>query len=118
VLSSRLDYLLTRFSAWQHRPPADGPLPTHRIDTPAGRLRVFDSGSSNPCVVLSPDGPNVIEHYETLIRLLAPTWRVVCFDFPGFGHSLPSPRYTHSLDDGAGAVLAVLAALDIRQARR
>lgn len=116
MLGSHLDYFLTRLSAWQHRPPADSPLPTLRIDAPAGRLRVFDSGSTNPCVVFTPDGPNVIEHYQTLIRLLAPAWRVVCFDFPGFGHSLPSPRYTHSLDDGAGAVLAVLDALGIRQA--
>ena len=116
MLAAQLDHWLTRFSAWQHHPHADTTLPTRRIETHAGRLRVFDSGSAKPCVVLTPDGPNVIEHYATLIHLLAPAWRVVCFDFPGFGHSLPAPRYTHSLDDGAGAVLAVLDALGIRRA--
>lgn len=116
VIGSLLDHLLTRFSAWQDGPPTDGQLPTRMIEKPVGRVRVFDSGSAMPCILLTPDGPNVIEHYETLIRLLAPKWRVVCFDFPGFGHSLPSPRYTHSLDDGAEAVLAVLDALGIRQA--
>lgn len=113
MLSSRLDHLLTRISAWQHGPAPDGPLPTRWIATPAGRLRVFDSGTPKPCVVLAPDGPNVIEHYAALISLLAADLRVVCFDFPGFGHSLPSPTYSHSLDDGARAVLAVFDALGL-----
>lgn len=116
MLSSRLDHLLTRFSAWRLGPPRDGSLPTRRIATPAGRVRVFDSGSAKPCVVIAPDGPNVIEHYEALIRRLAPGHRVVCCDLPGFGHSLPAPTYTHSLDEGARAVLAVLDALGIARA--
>lgn len=79
----------------------------------AGEVRVFDSGGDGPCVVLAPDGPNVIEHYVPLIRILTPAMRVVCFDFPGFGHSVPSRSYAHSLDEGAGVVLDVLDALGI-----
>lgn len=116
MIASQLDCLLTRLSAARRGPARDGPLPTRRVRTFAGDVRVFDSGTRGPCLVLAPDGPNVIEHYERLIGLLAPHLRVVCFDFPGFGHSLPSSAYTHSLDDGARVVLAVLDALGIPRA--
>ncbi|MGG1946486.1 alpha/beta hydrolase [Trinickia sp. NRRL B-1857] len=75
---------------------------------------MYDSASDKPCVVLVPDGPNVIEHYDRLIELLTPHLRVVCFDMPGFGHSLPSPSYEHSLNQGAAAVLGVLDGLNIK----
>jgi pimeloyl-ACP methyl ester carboxylesterase len=88
-------------------------LPTQFIDTPVGSVRVYDSGADKPCVVLVPDGPNVIEHYVRLIELLIPHVRVVCFDMPGFGHSLPNQNYDHSLDQGAAAVLGVLDALGV-----
>ena len=58
-----------------------------------------------------PDGPNVIEHYASIIERLAPRVRVVCFDMPGFGFSSASADYRHTLDQGAGAVLGVLDAL-------
>jgi pimeloyl-ACP methyl ester carboxylesterase len=86
------------------------------FNTPVGSVCVYDSGSTKPCVVLVPDGPNVLEHYEALIGLLSDELRVVCFDMPGFGRSLPQASYTHSLDDGAQAVLGVMDALGIAQA--
>lgn len=116
MIGARLDSLLTRLTAARRKPAIDGPLRTRRVRTFAGDVRVFDSGTPGPCLVLAPDGPNVIEHYAQLIALLVPHLRVVCFDFPGFGHSLPSSTYTHSLDEGAGVVLAVLNALGIPQA--
>jgi pimeloyl-ACP methyl ester carboxylesterase len=114
--SSLVDSLLTRCSARRRTASTRGGLLTSRIETPVGVVRVHDSGSTRPCVVLVPDGPNVIEHYEALIGLLAPRVRVVCFDMPGFGHSLPSSSYGHSLDQGATAVLGVLDGLGIKQA--
>jgi pimeloyl-ACP methyl ester carboxylesterase len=63
-----------------------------------------------------PDGPNIIEHYKALIGLLSGKLRVVCFDMPGFGHSHPRHFYTHSLDQGAHAVLGVLDCLGIKSA--
>ena len=78
--------------------------------------RVFDSESAKPCVVFVPDGPNVIEHYEAVFALLSPRRRVVCFDMPDFGFSLPTPTYAHSLDQGANAVIGVLDALEIERA--
>jgi len=67
-------------------------------------------------VVLVPDGPNVIEHYDVLIGLLSRRLRVVCFDLPGFGYSFPQSSYGHSLDQGARAVLGVLDSLGIEKA--
>jgi pimeloyl-ACP methyl ester carboxylesterase len=67
-------------------------------------------------VVLVPDGPNVIEHYDVLIGLLSARLRVVCFDMPGFGYSLPLSSYGHSLDQGARAVLGVIDSLGIKKA--
>ena len=63
-----------------------------------------------------PDGPNVIEHDEHVAALLITDYRLVSFDMPGFGLSLPSVGYRHGLDQGAMAVLDVLDALGIGQA--
>jgi pimeloyl-ACP methyl ester carboxylesterase len=127
--AARIDSALARLAA-RHRTGADGALPTQRIDTPAGTVRVYDSGAhdshtresdtAKPCVVFVPDGPNVIEHYEELIGLLSTQasqqLRVVCFDMPGFGFSFPQAAYQHSLDHGARAVLGVLDHLSIAKA--
>ncbi|WP_197339015.1 alpha/beta fold hydrolase [Ralstonia solanacearum] len=91
-------------------------LRTTFVETSAGRIRVHDSGSTKPCVVMAPDGPNTIEHYARLIELLSPALRVVCFDMPGFGYSIPAPRYSHALDEGARAILDVLDRLNIGRA--
>lgn len=116
MLSSSVDSWLARYSARQRKGALRGILPTRDVETPVGTVRVYDSGSEKPCVILVPDGPNVIEHYEHLISLLSPSLRVVCFDMPGFGHSVPRSSYGHSLDQGAGAVLGVLDRLGIRRA--
>lgn len=116
MLSSSVDSLLARFAARQRKGMAGDVLSVRLIDTPVGPVRVHDSGTERPCVVLVPDGPNVIEHYHVLIGLLAQRLRVVCFDMPGFGHSLPQGSYGHSLDQGAQAVLGVLDHLGIKNA--
>ncbi len=113
VLSARLDSALAGFAAKRGVLPADAS--TRYLDTSAGRVRVFDSGGTKPSVVFVPDGPNVVEHYAKLIPLLTTHLRVVCFDLPGFGFSRPSASYTHSLDQGAATVLAVLDALEIER---
>lgn len=115
MLASRIDCLLNRFSANQRNGGANGPLSTRHIATRVGSVRVYDSGADlnapKPCVICGPDGPNVVEHYGELISLLTPHLRVVCFDMPGFGFSLPQASYAHSLEphcaaapDGCSAV--------------
>ena len=116
MISSTVDSLLARHSARRRKDMSSEVLPTCSIDTPVGPVRVYDSKTEKPCVVFVPDGPNVIEHYERLIELLSSKSRVVCFDMPGFGFSLPHSSYEHSLDQGAQAVLGVLDALAIKNA--
>ncbi|MHA6848193.1 alpha/beta fold hydrolase [Ralstonia syzygii] len=113
---SLIDSLLTRISRIHLKRQGGEALPTFQVNTAVGAVRVYDSGSTKPCVVFVPDGPNVIEHYEVLIGLLVQRFRVVCFDMPGFGFSLPRPFYKHSLAQGANAVLGVLDGLGIRTA--
>lgn len=116
MISGQIDSLLARFSARPNLLDRGHGLKTHMVSTPVGAVRVSDTGTEKPCVVIVPDGPNVIEHYQELIEILSPSLRVVCFDMPGFGHSLPSGSYTHSLDQGARAVLGVLDSLNIESA--
>lgn len=114
MLSARVDSWLASFASGGRTLPADAS--TRYLETAAGRVRVFDAGGTLPAVLLVPDGPNVIEHYEQLFALLKPHLRVVCFDMPGFGFSLPGIDYIHSLDQGAATVIAVLDALQIERA--
>jgi pimeloyl-ACP methyl ester carboxylesterase len=115
MISSLVDSALAQFAARTAR-HADSSAATRRIRTERGQVMLFDSGGDKPCVVFVPDGPNLISHYEKLTQRLDETFRVVCFDMPGFGYSIPSGKYDHSLDHGAAAVLAVLDALDIEKA--
>jgi len=92
------------------------PAGTRIIRTTAGRLRVRDTGGDNPVIVMVPDGPCVIEHYEALIAELAGSFRVICFDLPGFGFSYPRPMYDFGLDATVDVVLAVLDASDVSRA--
>ena len=112
----RTDHFLVQWSRWRtaaRRAETPGPAGMARIDTPQGSLRVVDSRTPGPCIVITP---NVIEHHALLLAALASDFRVVCFDMPGFGMSWPARTYRHTLDEGAAAVLQVLDALRIRQA--
>ena len=116
MLSGKVDNYLARVGAGRSRNSVLGAMATRSVPTPAGHVRLYDSGSTKPCVILVPDGPNVIEHYKGLLDDLSLRYRVVCFDMPGFGHSLPAETYGHSLDEGASVVLAVLDALNVDRA--
>jgi pimeloyl-ACP methyl ester carboxylesterase len=117
MLGARLDWALTRISQRRKRSDSTKMLGM-LIDTRMGKIRVYDPApqSTKPCVVFVPDGPNVVEHYEALIQLLSPSLRVICFDMPGFGHSLPQVTTTHRLDEGARAIFAVMDALGVTNA--
>ncbi|HTD02562.1 alpha/beta hydrolase [Undibacterium sp.] len=116
MLASRLDGYLARRALFGRAPAAVSAASLRYVATPHGLVRTFDTATGKPCVLLVPDGPNVIEHYGRLIQLLKDDFRVVCFDMPGFGFSLPDAAYRHSLDQGAQAVLQVMDALDIPSA--
>ncbi len=116
TLSTCLDAWTAERSTRAYRQNAQGALPVRWLELPAGRVRVWDSGGDKPCVLLAPDGPNVLEHYQTLVALLAPHLRVVVFDMPGFGFSVPSADYNHSLDHGAQVMLDVMDRLGVGRA--
>ncbi|MGH8455625.1 MAG: alpha/beta fold hydrolase [Stenotrophobium sp.] len=113
MIASALDSLL---NAGAEAPRAGWPQGTRLLATRRGQLRVHDSGGQGPVVLMVPDGPNVIEHHLPVIALLSPHARVICFDMPGFGFSRPAPGYDHGLQAGAGTVLAVMDALDVKEA--
>ncbi|NJM76206.1 MAG: alpha/beta fold hydrolase [Acaryochloridaceae cyanobacterium RU_4_10] len=83
------------------------------LQTQAGILRVLDTGSRKPPLLIVPDGPCVIEHYADLIELLALDFRVVCFDLPGFGFSYPASSFDFSVSQTAETVVEVMDLLEI-----
>jgi pimeloyl-ACP methyl ester carboxylesterase len=113
VIAAALDSLL---NAGASAPQAALPENTRMLATQRGELRVHDSGGAGPVLLMVPDGPNVIEHHAAVIARLAPHARVICFDMPGFGYSRPALGYDHGLRAGAEAVLAVMDALDVKEA--
>lgn len=117
MFGALIDHLLYRAGAGRRRAAARAwPAQMRIVDTALGPIRVHDGGGRGPALVLAPDGPCVIEHYARLIELLGPDFRVVVFDLPGFGHSVPTASYGHRLDQGAAATLALLDALSIDRA--
>ncbi len=116
MLSTRLDSALAKLAARRRESVDTERVPSRPLTTSRATVQLYDSGSDKPCIVLVPDGPNVIANYENLIELLKYRFRVVCFDMPGFGYSVPAPGYDHSLDQGAATVIAVLDKLRISSA--
>ena len=115
-LSAWLDAWLSAGAVRHARLAQSGTLPTRWVDTSQGAVRIFDSAGDKPCIVLAPDGPNVIEHYEEVIGLLAPHFRVLCFDMPGFGFSAPGSAYDHSLQRGASVMVELMDQLGVAKA--
>jgi len=93
------------------RPPSgDG---VRFVELPQATLRVRVAGTGPVALVIVPDPPNVIEHYDRLIALLAPHLRVVCCEAPGFGFSRPAPGFDFSPASQAASMAALLARLPL-----
>src|SRR4051812_25416393 len=60
-----------------------------RIELEHVSLRLRITGDGPRTIVIVPDPPNTIEHYDELIDLLRGDARVICFEVPGFGLSFP-----------------------------
>lgn len=86
------------------------------VQTKAAALRVLDTGGDKPALVLTPDGPCVIEHFDALIRAFSDRFRVVCFDLPGTGFSFPARGYRFGIVETADAIVELLDALSIPKA--
>ncbi|MFK7920678.1 MAG: alpha/beta fold hydrolase [Bacteroidia bacterium] len=88
----------------------------HRLNTRLGVLRLRDTGGDKPVLMIVPDGPNVIEHYDELIALLRTDFRIVCFDLPGFGFSFPKKGWDYSYAAANALLLELMAQRKIEQA--
>ena len=86
------------------------------ISTDYGTVRLFDTGGDKPALISVPDGPNVIEHHLNLIEKLSKNFRVICFEFPGFGFSRPTLSYDYSISTSAALILNVMDILEIDRA--
>jgi len=78
------------------------------------KVRVLDSGSGETVVVLHGWGGR-IESMAPVIDCLAPRYRVLALDLPGFGES-PAPEEVWGTPDYAGFVRSVLVELGIEVA--
>ena len=59
------------------------------VRLPEGIIRYRMSGSGPQTLVLAADPPVVVEQYDKIIELLKNDFRVVVFEIPGFGFSMP-----------------------------
>lgn len=98
------------------RVPANQGAQVKLVETDYGNLRVLDTQGYKPVIINVPDGPNVIEHHEELIKGLATRFRVICFEFPGFGFSYPSSQYDYSLHKSADLLLNLMDILKVDKA--
>lgn len=88
----------------------------HRIQTSLGLIRLRDTGGDKPALMIIPDGPNVIEHYDELIELLRSDYRILCFDLPGFGFSFPRKGWDYSYAAANALLLELMRACKVEQA--
>ncbi len=88
----------------------------HYVQTKGGQLRVLDTGGTKPPLVLTPDGPCVIEHYDLLIKRFAGQFRVICFDMPGIGFSFASYGYRFGIAESADLIVELLDAVSVPKA--
>ncbi|MGK0367199.1 MAG: pimeloyl-ACP methyl ester carboxylesterase [Thermoproteota archaeon] len=105
------------FDSWLNRKCKNLSTRFDVVETSLGAIRILDVGKKDlPTVLMAPDGPCVIEHFEELVVLLSKSYRVLVMDMPGFGFSRPSRKYDHSFSSGAKAIEEVLKNLNIKQA--
>jgi pimeloyl-ACP methyl ester carboxylesterase len=117
VMSGALvDTLMTSFRRTAARKRGAHESNLRYVQTKAAALRVLDTGGNKPALVLTPDGPCVIEHFDVLIRRFSEHFRVVCFDMPGAGFSFPSRGYRFGVAETADVVVELLDALSISKA--
>lgn len=93
---------------FSRKPPSDFGDGFFYLDTDFGKIRAFDTKGNRPVIINVPDGPNVIEHQQSLIKNLAKDFRVVCFEYPGLGFSYPNTHYDYTFETGARLLLQIM----------
>lgn len=85
------------------------------LKTTYGQIRVLDTQEDKPPVLIIPDGPNVVEHYEGFIEKGRQDFRFIIFDLPGFGFSFHQGNYDYSFVKTHQMILELLDALRIKK---
>ncbi len=76
-----------------------------------GLIRYRVAGSGGRTIALATDPPVVLEQYDELLDALAPHYRVLVFELPGFGYSIPARRCDFDFDAMNARVAHFLRAL-------
>ena len=95
----------------------DNPPNVHFTEFDSCLIRYHLSGNGSQTIVFIPNAPNMIEHYSHLIQLLEKDFKVLIFELPGLGFSLPKKwRYGYSLKECAQIAIDLLDRLHIKDA--
>ncbi len=78
-----------------------------------GKLRVLDTKEGKESILIIPDGPNLIEHYYPLVEDLKKHFRVIIFDYPGFGFSTHNGSFDYSYEKSNEMILELLDLLNL-----
>ncbi len=73
-----------------------------------GNIRILDTKEGKETILIIPDGPNIIEHYFSLIKKLEKSFRVIIFDLPGFGFSTHNGNYDYSFQKTNQLIIELL----------
>jgi pimeloyl-ACP methyl ester carboxylesterase len=85
------------------------------VDLSIGGIRLLDTREGKQAVMIIPDGPNLIEHYFPMLAALRKQFRVIIFDFPGFGFSYHNGRFNYSFAHTNQLLLELLDLLGIER---
>lgn len=88
----------------QQRQPSD----YHIIELESCYVRYRMAGSGKHTLVLATDPPVSLECYDELIGILAKDYRVIVFELPGFGYSIPKVGFDFCFESGMDAILQLL----------
>lgn len=84
---------------------------------PEAILRYKDVGTGDQTLLITPDAPNTIEHYDRLCDLLENDFRIVILELPGFGFSLPTKKdFLFTLEEASQSVVSFLQKLRLKSA--
>jgi len=83
------------------------------MDLGAAHIRYRVVGRGKQTLVFETDPPIVIEHYDELINMLKDDFRIVIFEPPGFGFSLPSMTLKYDIDTMVNLIEKFLSQLSL-----
>jgi len=110
---------LTEADAPYHVPfspnPELYPFATRWFESSVGRVHYLDEGSGRP-LLLMHGNPDWSFLYRKMIPILAPHFRCIAMDYPGFGLSVHPAGYSYLPSDHAKVVAELVEHLDLRDA--